>query len=280
MIVLILVGLLHARGYRLYTAAVRRSGRDVRPWKQQARLFRLSLVLLFIAIQSPIDYWSDYYLTAHMVQHILLMLVIPPILVLGAPWVPLLRGLPRSWRLRLGRLAQGWRSQDRWQRLRVFLTAPMLSVWAFNVAMVFWHLPGPFDYAATHLFVHIVGEHGTLFGFGVLFWLQIFGSYPFRPVMSAPRRAFALAAANLVMVAVAVALGMLSNHAYSVYANVPHRVMSQGTDQSLAAGILWICGEFTLAPALYFVVQGWFRQEEAAADEADSLIRLTVKVAP
>src|SRR5665213_4423149 len=79
---------------RKHLNALAKSGRPTRPWIGQAFIFWGGLVVLLLAVVSPIDYWSDTYLTAHVVQHILLAFVAPPLLVIGAPWVPLLRGLP------------------------------------------------------------------------------------------------------------------------------------------------------------------------------------------
>ena len=67
----------------------------MRPWIGQALIFWAGLVVLLLAVVSPVDYWSDTYLSAHVVQHILLAFVAPPLIVLGAPWVPLLARLPQ-----------------------------------------------------------------------------------------------------------------------------------------------------------------------------------------
>ena len=84
----------HARGLRLRLGAIARAGRPTRPWLGQAGLFYLGLAVLLLAVMSPIDYWSDDYLTLHVVQHILLSFIAAPLIVLGAPWLPLLRGCP------------------------------------------------------------------------------------------------------------------------------------------------------------------------------------------
>src|ERR1700752_2941763 len=56
--------------------------------------FYAGLTSIFLAVSSPLDAFANLLLTAHMIQHLLLMMVAPPLLLLGNPFLPLLRGLP------------------------------------------------------------------------------------------------------------------------------------------------------------------------------------------
>src|SRR5580658_83011 len=98
--------------------------------------FYAGLVVLLIAVDSPIDYWSGSYFFVHMIQHLLLMFAAPVLIVAGAPWLPLLEGLTGG---------RGLTRPIRWAGR--FLLRPWVAVIAFNATMVFWHLPGPFDLA-------------------------------------------------------------------------------------------------------------------------------------
>jgi putative membrane protein len=276
LVVVLLVGI-HLRGLRLRLKAVARAGRPTRPWKGQAALFYLGVAALMVAIASPIDYWSDQYLTAHIVQHILLSFVAAPLIVLGAPWLPLLRGLPRPFRRGFGRLAQ--RTQPRpgataagelARRVRDVVARPWTSVLLFNATMVLWHFPGPFDLALRNDNVHIWLEHGSFFGLGVALWLQVFGSYPMRPLLDGPRRVLALVSTNAVMVIVAMTLVMFTHDLYPWYAQ-GHTLAQQDADQQIAGSILWVCGEITFLPSILFTVASWLR--ERVPEAAPVLVR-------
>jgi len=273
-IVVVVIIAIHGWGLRKHLAAVSRARRDTRPWLGQALLFWAGLVVLLLAVVSPVDYWSDTYLTAHIIQHILLAFIAPPLIVLGAPWVPVLLGLPRIVRKGYGRLLQytmpgrtvpaspGWRAA---RRVRKFAAKPWVSVIAFNFVMVFWHLPGPFQLAASNQYVHIWLSHGSFFAFGVCLFLQVFGSYPFRPVLPAPARVLALVVTNAVMVAVAMTLVMFTHNVYEWYAGAG--ASRQAADQQIAGAILWVCGEITFLPSILYTVAKWLDDDPRWSDK-------------
>jgi cytochrome c oxidase assembly factor CtaG len=255
---------IHARGLRLRLGAIRNANRPTRAWIQQAALFYSALLVLLIAVSSPIDYWSDAYLSFHIIQHLMLAFLAPPLIVLGAPWVPLMRGLPQPLRRALGRLLQRTRSGRAGSgggaptlvAVRRLFSRPLTSVALFNAAMVFWHLPGPFDAAVQNQDIHIWLEHSSFFLFGVALWLQVFGSYPLRPVLDGPRRVAALIATNAVMVVVAMTLVMFTRAIYAAYGLV-HTLAQQAADQQIGGAILWVCGEITFLPAILYTVASW-----------------------
>jgi cytochrome c oxidase assembly factor CtaG len=213
-------------------------------------------------------------LSAHVVQHILLAFVAPPLIVLGAPWVPLLRGLPRPIARRYGQLlrytqasrpvvsapvvsapvvsAPAWRAAAAVRRVAA---KPYTPVVVFNVDMLIWHLPGPFDLAARNQTVHIWLEHGSFFGLGVCLWLQIFGSYPFRPALEPVGRVAALIASNATMVIIAMTMVMFTHDLYPWYAS--RGLAAQESDQQIAGAILWVCGEVTFLPSILYTVTRW-----------------------
>jgi putative membrane protein len=248
-------------GHRRRIAALRRAGRPVGLWQWRAVAFGAGIGVLVLAIDSPLDYWSDNYLFAHMIQHILLAFTAPPLLVLAAPWLDLRRGLPAPVRRIFARAVQTVRRRPALRGTAAVLGGPWLAVLAFNAAMVFWHLPGPFDLALRNQTVHIWLEHGSFFGLGLLLWLQILDSPPFHPRLQPLGRVSITLFTNAVMVGVSITLVLFSHDLYPAYAHVPHLLFSQYSDQQVAGSALWVCGEFSLGPAVYWNVALWMRSQ-------------------
>jgi putative membrane protein len=192
----------------------------------------------------------------HMVQHLLLMFAAPTLIVAGAPWQPLLAALPghsgRS--VTRGVLAGGWSRPLR--AVGGFFLRPLVAVALFNVVMIVWHLPGPYDLAETNQTVHIWLMHASFFVAGVLFWLQFIPSPPFRRRMSLPAQAAALFLTNGIMIGLAMALSIFVNSSvYSVYDHVPGVTLPPFADQQIGAAILWVCGDFWALPTMIVIIR-------------------------
>ena len=255
-----------------------RLARKSRPERTRQRRLRSlwfygGLVVLLIAVQSPIDYWADSYFFVHMIQHLLLMFAAPVLIVAGAPWQPLLEGLPG----RLGKDATRQVMAGRWSRpVRAaggFLLRPWVAVIGFNLAMVIWHLPGPFDLGTRNSAVHIWLMHGSFFLTGVLFWLQFIPSPPFRIKMSRAAQASALVVTNVEMWVLAMSMSFFSSTSwYSVYAHVAGVSFPPLADQQLGAAILWVCGDFWAIPAMIYVIRRMLAEEGDVGSAVDRIL--------
>ncbi len=232
----------------------RRSRREARQRRLRSLWFYSGLVVLLLAVQSPIDYWTYRYFFMHMIQHVLLMFAAPPLVVAGAPWGPLLAALPRH---RRGGTARGvLRAAGGW------MLAPWPAVVLFNITMVVWHLPGPLDVGQANQYVHLWLMDSSFFAAGVLFWLQVIPSPPLSHQMTPADQALALFATDVVMWILAMALGIFTQTSwYPVYARVPGVALPPFAGQQIGAGILWICGDFWAIPAMVVVIRRLVNRE-------------------
>jgi cytochrome c oxidase assembly factor CtaG len=169
---LTLTTIVYLRGWR---AANLTRPRDLPAWRAVA--FVCGMASLWVALASPIDALDDFLLVAHMIQHFILMSVAPPLIVLGAPTVPLLRGLPGGVIRTVLRplFRTGWI-----HRASRFVTHPVVAWMAMNVSYLGWHVPAAFELTFRFQRIHDF-EHLCFLLTSIAFWWVVLEPWPSRP---------------------------------------------------------------------------------------------------
>ena len=166
----LLAAALYARGF---TTLARRMPYRFGAWRMVA--FTAGLAVVLLAASPFLDEMSHALLQAHMTQHLMLMLVAPPLLWMGAPVAPLLLGLPRP----LRRVVARWLGTPALRRLARVLAHPALGWTAFVIAFWAWHVPALYDLALRSDAWHHV-EHASFFATALLFWRPVILPWPSR----------------------------------------------------------------------------------------------------
>ncbi len=241
--------------------------------RRELIVFQSGLLLAFLALVSPVAYWSGRYIWVRSVQDLVLGVVAPSLIVLGAPWLALRRlALRRGAGRRVDRHAAGG-GPGMASRIPWWLAWPVLATAAFNVTWLGWHLPALYDLAAGNP-VARYAEDVMYLAAGILCWLQLIGSHPWSP-RSAPLHRLVLLTGTLVAGTV---LGMLlvfgAGVIYPAYRGPAHDVLSVVADQQLGGAVLWTGMLPSLVIAGVALLNAWLKNEESGDLSAD-LERLT-----
>jgi cytochrome c oxidase assembly factor CtaG len=229
---------------------LRRSLRDVLPaWRFWA--FMTGLLVLWTATGSPLAALDHQFLTVHMVQHLLLMTVAAPLILLGAPLIVFLHALPH------GFVHHGLDPFLKWRPVRVIgrtVTHPVFCWLASTAAVIGWHTPALFA-IGMHSGWHAV-EHATFFAAGLLFWWPVVQPWPSLarwPQWSMPLYLFL---ATLPCDALSAFLTFCNRVVYPHYLSGPGLFGSPLGDQECAGALMWVTVTFAyLAPAVVLTMR-------------------------
>ena len=152
-----------------------RPSRDPRQWLRTVS-FVAGLATIVVALDSPLDTYADELFWVHMTQHILLLTVAPPLILLGRPWPRMWRALPLQTRTTVGRTI----ARARWTAPLRALARPAPAWVLFNATIVVWHIPALYNATLTSRPVHNL-EHAMFFFTGLLFWARVVDPGPLRP---------------------------------------------------------------------------------------------------
>jgi len=243
---LVVAGTLYLRGWRALQPT---RARELPRWR--AVCFFLGLLALWIALASPIDALDDFLLSAHMLQHFILMSVVPPLLVLGAPLVPMLRGLPR-WMVRGLRPLFASRALH---KLAHALAHPGVAWLLMNVAYLGWHVPQAFELTLRSEAWHNT-EHMCFLFTSIAFWWVVIEPWPSRRRWSRWMVIPYLLTADVVNTILSAVLTFSGKVLYPSYA-AAERISSLTPlkDQILAGAEMWVLNSLVfLVPVAVIVV--------------------------
>lgn len=229
----------------------------------QVIFFVVGMLVMFVALASPLDELGDEYLfSAHMVQHLLITLVAPPLLLLGTPgWLlqPLLR---KRVLLRIGKV----------------LTHPFVAFFLFNLDFWLWHAPPLYNATLSNENLHIF-EHMLFIVTAVIYWWPILSPVEALPRLSLGGQVLYLFLSGMPSVALGAGLTFIPP-LYSPYIQQPIRAwgISPATDQQLGGLIMWVPVNIIVIVIVSILFIRWMqaqdekqRLQEAQMDEEEEL---------
>lgn len=246
----ILIGCLYLAGSYLLAigpARVRYGWAPERVSRARRISYLGAVLLMFLALNGPLHNLSDDYLfSAHMIQHMLIMMFVPPFLIMGVP----------PWLIRKALEVRGVRPVAR------FLTHPLVAWICYNTVFIGWHLPQMYNWALVDHRVHIL-QHLTFMAAAVMMWWPVVNPVKeLERIPEGPLQMMYLFAFAVPSTIVAAFITVSDAVFYPWYALAP-RVFALGPleDQRLGGLIMWIPGMLLFWVAITVVWFRWTRDE-------------------
>jgi putative copper resistance protein D len=257
----VIIGVLYLVGYR-------RARRQLRPKFPQWRAwsFIVSLVLLVAAVDGPMDMYADVDIAVHMAQHVVLLYIVAPLAVFGAPATVALRALtPRNRSRYVVPLLRN--------RFTHTLTRPLVVGVLYAADLLATHFTAWYNASLENEYIHDL-EHLSYIVFGFLLWEVVVGIDPIRDRATHPQRILLVFLLMPVMVIIAVVFILANHPLYPYYAALPepwggdHHVIA---NQGLAGAFMWIPSAAVTLTAVLFVSVNWFHEDEERQRRIEAL---------
>jgi cytochrome c oxidase assembly factor CtaG len=231
-------------------------------WFWRGIFFMGAILMLLLASSAPVDALSSRLFWVHMIQHLLLLVVIAPLFVAAAPFLPLWLGLPR-WARTLLKATVKLNVRRACYRLGHWLRQPAIACSLLILGTWVWHWPPLYDLALTNDIIHDWCEHSTFLAVSVLFWTQVIPSPPLYPHVGYLGRMGCVGVAIVQNLILAVLLAFAPLPLYTPYA---HLFLAPGQfsalqDQQFGAGIMWTFGDVPFGIAFSVLVQQWLASQ-------------------
>lgn len=256
-------GLVLAAGaYAIALRRTRETGRPVPPQWQVVAYYG-GLVSVLIALLGPLDTFNDEYFFLHMLQHLVLMQVAAPLILLGRPVQVFLRGLAPRYEKPILRAVLRPRG-TRWAL--TLLSTPLVGFVLFNASMIVWHIPAFYDAALVNDRVHDL-EHLSFFATGLLFWWPIIDPVPRHHKAPVPWALGMIFFSMLIGSALGAVLTLASGVIYPFYLTAANPWgISALTDQQIGGLIMWVGGGLIYMGILLGMLALFLNRETAAAE--------------
>jgi cytochrome c oxidase assembly factor CtaG len=252
---LIAVGVAYLVGYRRLSH--RRHAQ--RTFHMRGGLFAMGYTALVVALISPLHSVGEQYFSVHMVQHLLLTLVAPPLLLLSCSMPVLLWALPAHDRATVGRLVG--RPGPMRSGLKL-LTTPLVALALFISTQWIWHQPPAYDWALENRWAHYF-EHVSFFLTAILFWWPVVGAPPLPSPLSYPARLGYTFMAWLPSSLLGAGISLARAPLYPFYVNSARATgIDPAFDQQLAGLIMWVPGDVVFAAILLILFAAYMQHEE------------------
>lgn len=216
--------------------------------------FVFAMLIMLVSLQGPLHELSDYFLfSAHMVQHLLIMMVMPPFLILAIP----------GWMIRPVLSIPGVRP------IAWLFTRPIAAFLLVNILFGIWHLPGPYDLMMRDHTVHKL-MHLMIMAIGVVMWWPVLSPLPELPRIPGPLQMVYLFVLGIPMMIVSIIIAFSSTPFYPWYEQAPRIFpLDLMEDQRLGALIMWVPGALVMWLGITFTYFRWTRRE---IEEDESIV--------
>ena len=227
-------------------------------------LFALGVLALLLALVSPISAYSQDLFFMHMIQHLLLVMIAAPLLLLANSMPIFMWSLPKEARHQVGNLMT---RDGLLRRILVRLTDPKIALLLYFATFWSWHTPLAYETALNIGLFHYL-EHITMFGAAIIFWWVVIGAGPLRSRIAYPARMLYLLLATIISTPLGIFITFSEGLLYSFYTDAPgHWGILVAQDQQLGGLLMWIMGNlmFLMAVTILFFV--WAEREERRATQ-------------
>jgi len=238
--------------YVIWTGSKNRdaAGNPIDPVSARQRIAFLGGLLVFVAaLSQPLDDISDYYLlTAHMIQHMLLMFAVVPLLLIGTP----------SW------LISKILSPRLLNRVWAAITQPIPAFIIANVIIIGWHFPVAYDAALQHQPIHIMQHNSFLLAATISWWPVLGPMLPGQKRLTPLLQCLYLFALSLPSGILGAFITLSSPDSYKSYVGAPEIWgINRSTDHEIAGLLMWVLAGMIYLTMITTIFFRWSSSEEA-----------------